>query len=547
MKFITTIYGDNYVPMLWTHLQSIHRYHPNDIATIFYGDVTQFELELLKKAFPNYLFIKNDVSLKNMELLKRIPLKLQFWRKGFEMYPEEFICLLDCDTLLRRSLIDFENKEFDVFFTWKDEKYPLNTGVILLKNKKETKLFMKQWELRTKEIIRNPKLYKNAINGKFGTADQHSLAEILGTQDYKKPININFGDKQIIFKGVECRYLNETKCKPIKKETYVIHYKSSWHSILFKNQPFSIKRPEKQCREMFNYWQILYRLVNRRFIQEFSILSSLNYLEKFNLTIDKYEERGILNSEMLLMCSIVNNLDIDLIIESGRYKGQSTEILVKNFIDKEIISIELNKDEIAQYTEEKLRKYPNLRLLYGDSSILIPKLLNDNKGKRIAVLFDGPKGEQAINIFKNMIINYQNVIVGFFHDMKKSVKEKLNSGRILLENSFERVFFTDNEKYIDHFKDIDFICLPQGKEITNHDWRPWKAGNKSIGSYGPTLGVLIPVSRERILIKERKSVFTNLGFFFEKNLKKKFIKKKINYLFRIKNYLFYKMEKILNR
>ena len=53
--------------------------------------------------------------------------------------------------------------------------------------------------------------------------------------------------------------------------------------------------------------------------------------DQLNTLTKKYEERGILHSEMLAICSICKKLNIDIIIESGRGRGQSTEILSKFF------------------------------------------------------------------------------------------------------------------------------------------------------------------------------------------------------------------------
>lgn len=226
-----------------------------------------------------------------------------------------------------------------------------------------------------------------------------------------------------------------------------------------------------------------------------------SHKERFVCIMNGYEERGILNSEMLAVCSVIQDLDIDMVIESGRYKGQSTEILVKYFSDTKtkIVSIEINRDKNAKYTEDRLKHYSNLKLMYGDANDVISKVLAKHRGERMAILFDGPKGEEAIRIFKKVICDFPEVIAGFFHDMRKPTEKMPNLGRTIMENSFDRFFFTDDNKYVRTFGYLDQSCLLKDNTITEHSWRPWMKGNDKIGSYGPTLAVVLPVPKERLM------------------------------------------------
>lgn len=538
MRFITTIYGDNYLPMLWVHLQSIAYHHPDTPVSIFYEDISKNEIRILQSSFPNYKFIRGPALIKERDVMKIIPLKLRYWSIACDAYPDEVVYLLDCDTIACSNISHFIDEDFDVVYTWKNEQFPLNTGVIILKSKSNVRKFMKHWLNRTEEIIANPVDFKKAIEVN-GAADQQALFEILATKDYDGFVERNIEGEMVKFKGIACKYLNEINCVPITEDTHIIHYKAGWHPILLENASFTKNRPQEACKEMFDYWQRLYRGAVTNSVRQFALTSGLRHKESFVCIMDEYEERGILHSEMLAVCSMIQDLDVDVVIESGRYRGQSTEILAKYFSDTntKIVSIERNKDENAKYAENKLKKYSNLKLIYGDANDAISKILAKHRGERVAILFDGPKGEEAIRIFKKVICDFPEVIAGFFHDMRKPIEKMPNLGRTIMENSFDRVFFTDDNEYIASFGHLDQACFPKDNTITEHSWSPWMKGNNKIGSYGPTLAVVLPVPKER-LMKINDATITNEFDVILKSTKhvlKKILGKRIQHL--ISNYI----------
>lgn len=212
-----------------------------------------------------------------------------------------------------------------------------------------------------------------------------------------------------------------------------------------------------------------------------------------NLVCD-YEERGILNSEMLAVCSVCEELGVEVLIESGRARGQSTLTLAKYFLGRDfrLISIEYSRDHDAYFAERRLGAYEDVELLYGDSRILIPKLVKDFKEKRIAVLLDGPKGPLAVELFRAVLATSDNVLAGFFHDTYKGSRT-----RPFLCEHFQNVFFTDDKKYVEIYSVLDEICLPKKDQpITPNTWRPYMKGNNRIQSYGPTMGVVLPSKEE---------------------------------------------------
>ncbi len=75
--------------------------------------------------------------------------------------------------------------------------------------------------------------------------------------------------------------------------------------------------------------------------------AAAKHVEKFRKILGGFEERGILHSEMLAVCSICEELKTEVILESGRARGQSTLILAKYFENSpvKILSVNWKKAE----------------------------------------------------------------------------------------------------------------------------------------------------------------------------------------------------------
>lgn len=222
------------------------------------------------------------------------------------------------------------------------------------------------------------------------------------------------------------------------------------------------------------------------------LTSSRRHFDEFASVAGKFEDRGILHSEMLAVCSLIESQKINVIIESGRWRGQSTEILAKYFHAKpvQIESIELFHDNNALYVEAKLARHSNVQLHYGDANRLVPFLAKKHPGKKIAVLFDGPKGKSAINLFRLSFLQAPNIVLGFFHDMRLPTSEMPNIGRKEMEEIFPQAFFTDDTDYVKEFQTLDEQC-------TTALWKPYSIDGNPIGSYGPTLAIIVPSQKDR--------------------------------------------------
>lgn len=240
--------------------------------------------------------------------------------------------------------------------------------------------------------------------------------------------------------------------------------------------------------------------MNTQDLKQLVEASSRKHRVEFEGNIGGFEDRGILNSEMLAVCSLAEELGVEVFIESGRWLGQSTEVLSRYFENKPVIieSIEAFWDENAIHVEKKMKGRKNLNLLYGDANTTVPALVKKHAGKKIAILFDGPKGGPAIDIFRLVLTYSDTIIAGFFHDMRRPVEGMLNGSRGVMESAFPNSFYTDDEDFVKEFGALD-----QGCEVAL--WRPYSIDGKKIGSYGPTIGLTMPTAEDARLARQEKT------------------------------------------
>jgi len=213
----------------------------------------------------------------------------------------------------------------------------------------------------------------------------------------------------------------------------------------------------------------------------------VNYMPIFKKVIKdiNYEIKGIFNSEMLLFISLVDYFGVELIIESGRANGQSTKVISENFSDLKykIYSIEYNRyNQDVKNSYDKLKQYKNIRLLFGDSNKIIPKLITET----CCILIDGPKDSAAINLAIKCLKN-PLVKAVFIHDMNRN-----SPHRTWVENIFSNYFFTDDFDYIAKFKILDKPCWSEHRKIREcRTCAPYRIENKVLKSYFATLSVII--------------------------------------------------------
>ncbi len=195
---------------------------------------------------------------------------------------------------------------------------------------------------------------------------------------------------------------------------------------------------------------------------------------------EMYQKRGIFSSEALLLISIAKYFNVPHIIESGRARGYSTNLMAK-FFQKDssvnITSIDFDQEsEDAKYSESYLSKYNNLNLIYGDSCKLIDTQIEED----CVVFIDGPKGDKAIQLGA-FLLKDPRVKAVAIHDLHKNTWHRNICQEIFTDN-----FFSDDKDYVDTFQYLDKDCW---EVLRDTDEAPYTRKGKLIASYASTLGV----------------------------------------------------------
>jgi predicted O-methyltransferase YrrM len=184
---------------------------------------------------------------------------------------------------------------------------------------------------------------------------------------------------------------------------------------------------------------------------------------------------GVWESEMLLFYAAVKPYAPRQILESGRGRGKSTSILARCFPKAQIISVELADDTPnAIAAAEKLKPFPNVKLLSGDSHRILPEHLQTGD----AVLIDGPKDFNAVLLAVEVLQTGKPCAV-FMHDFPANAP-----ARKFVARHWPNAFFSDDPalqtlRAIDDARDPlrekrargygTFACLPA--ELPKPLWR----------------------------------------------------------------------------
>ncbi|WP_259074568.1 hypothetical protein [Salinibacter ruber] len=204
----------------------------------------------------------------------------------------------------------------------------------------------------------------------------------------------------------------------------------------------------------------------------------------------KYQAKGVFHSEMLLVCAITEALGVSHIVESGRARGQSTYLLARYFDAStgcRITSVEYEKyTRDAIIAMNRLRGHSNVDLQFGDSWNLLPSLCTEEE---CIVVIDGPKGRDAVQLAARVLRNPE-VRVVFIHDL-----HAVAAGRKMTEQFFpdSNTFFTDDEQYVEAFRDLDERCWEEMKEYpeTAEGWAPYLRHGEKIPSYAHTFAMIV--------------------------------------------------------
>ncbi|MBV1870852.1 MAG: hypothetical protein KUG76_08075 [Gammaproteobacteria bacterium] len=210
----------------------------------------------------------------------------------------------------------------------------------------------------------------------------------------------------------------------------------------------------------------------------------------------KFEAKGIFHSELLMVYTVAKQLGVERIIESGRARGQSTEIIARICDELKIgfDSIEFDRESpdvsIAEKRLAPLRDVCTLH--YGDAFEIMPSILDK---KKTLIIIDGPKGIWAQKLGLRML-KLKNVCAVMFHDSHRDAIDI----RPRLEKYFGRYLITsDDYNFVAKYHRLDEECWTVTSDFMP-GYAPYQRTGALMRSYAGTLSCVVNESIRKDLI-----------------------------------------------
>jgi len=483
IHFLTTVTHNRYLSFFRPHLESVLKHHPNARVTVIHHKISHDRLSGLKTSFPDVDFIPQGLTLDETPE-KTISGKIRWFLKATNTICDSTpVVLIDCDTLIVRPLDDFFNTDFDLAYTWKEDGYPLNSGVLLAHSGPQLAQLLGHYSRLVEQTFQDPGKLEIA-RSRSGGVDQYALMKIIHPD--KDPLQwaemsiktrrewydgvrtVSIGTDAVKLQGFNCIDLNETHCAPITGRTHVIHYKSGWQRILLDGAPFTSARPEAACREMYDFWKAASLDAYHR-LADNSLLSITPEQErKFRVLNPDPVDSGILPSEILAVCATAERLGAGRIIQSGRWPVQFTASLSRYFADAqvEIVAIDPFGSGAGRGGEKNAAGGKNARLLHGDAFIILPGLILETSAPAV-VLVDAAAARSAAALIKVLMERCPQLVAAFIHGCFCG-----SQARQSVEWLFPCRAFTDQKEFARRYAALDAGCRPSLAMILPEDPQP---------------------------------------------------------------------------
>jgi hypothetical protein len=247
-------YGSAFEGMLLTCLESVAQAAPGMRVHVAWQDMAAERVEALKKAYPDSRWTQCDFAISS-DYVVRISAKTLLAEVAAKATIEDGfdrLVLMDSDILMRGPIDEAFADDFDVGFTDKPERWPLNSGVIFLRRDKACE-FLRQWSGESRHICASKELLVEASSKErpYGGIDQMALFLMTAYERGRTGIVEREG---IRYKALPCALFNETRSLPLPCPARFIHYKGGWHKILTRGTFYSPKRPMGDSLAMHQFY-----------------------------------------------------------------------------------------------------------------------------------------------------------------------------------------------------------------------------------------------------------------------------------------------------
>ncbi len=258
--FSIPIYRDEYIHYAQALLQSIDDVYGNDARVwVYHSGISDVYLKDILRKARWVRIVPCPIDTKQDDPAQLIAAALQMWVQQLADAPDGAkIALMDADMLVLKRIDHFFDWPFDIMFTYKtntneNPQWPVNCGVMLVRNSEQVRAFFDEWYRRQLEESAG----MNAQLQSWGGKQQVAFGEMLGTRN-KTAYALGLMSHGCKLVGTPCTALNDVRrFTTISDRTHILHYKGKWRDVL-PNGTWTKDIPEERGREQFNRWRAAY-------------------------------------------------------------------------------------------------------------------------------------------------------------------------------------------------------------------------------------------------------------------------------------------------
>ena len=244
IRVVTAIYGTRHLPFLVVLLESLRRIGV-DRPVVVAADVGCG----MKRLPGSPEIVSIDGEQFGEERYLRVSRKLRAWCVGLAACRDgDAVAFLDADTMVLRPLEAAFAEEFDVAYTARDGKWPVNSGVVFARVSGHVVGFFAAWRGLTEWVLDDVERNQVAVDH-FGGADQAALM---------MAVAMHRGNAALKFVALPGSVWNETRCRTDVESVAIAHLKGCLQLLLRQRDygpHLGDERSPEACEGLFGIWR----------------------------------------------------------------------------------------------------------------------------------------------------------------------------------------------------------------------------------------------------------------------------------------------------
>ena len=165
--------------------------------------------------------------------------KLDYWIKALETIEDDNFIFIDCDMIVLKDMEHVFDKDFDICYTTRESKFPINGGVVFVKKNERSIKFIKRWQEINDRMYYDKKFHAK-YHAKYAGINQAAFGYMIEQEN-----------RDIKLDTVPCMRYNCTDegWHLINDDCHAIHYKGRLRDAVLGLRPVNAR-----TRKGFDIW-----------------------------------------------------------------------------------------------------------------------------------------------------------------------------------------------------------------------------------------------------------------------------------------------------